>query len=132
MKLMKNKLQTRMIVLVFVAIYLIFPTTVFYGEHNKLFENASPDNSFKVVVYKTGVYNIYSLYKYINNEGYFFVVYDKCANVVFKPSLWFGASQSVVYGGFYFSKHDRNKLFFPTNEGGNRIGKYARLFVIVI
>lgn len=121
-----------MIVLVFVAIYLIFPTTVFYGEHNKLFENASPDNSFKVVVYKTGVYNIYSLYKYINNEGYFFVVYDKCANVVFKPSLWFGASQSVVYGGFYFSKHDRNKLFFPTNEGGNRIGKYARLFVIVI
>lgn len=121
MKLMKNKLQTRIIVLVFVVIYLIFPTTVFYGEYNKLFENVSPDNSFKVAVYKIGVYNIYSLYNYMNNEGYFFVVYDKCANVVFKPSLWFGASQSVIYGGFYFSKRNRNKLFFPANEGVDSI-----------
>jgi len=110
-----------MIVLAFVVIYLIFPTTVFYGEYNKLFENVSPDNSFNVAVYKIEVYNICSLYKYMNNQNCFFVVYDKCANVVFKSSLWFGASQSVVYGGFYFSKRNRNKLFFPTNEGVDSI-----------
>ena len=119
MKLLKkeNKFQTRMIILVLVVVYLVFPTSMFYGMYNKLFENSSPDNSFKVVVYKTGVYNLFSLYKFMSNEEYFFVVYDKCENVVFKPSLWFGVSQSVVYGGFHFSKHDRNKLFFPTNNG---------------
>lgn len=112
----KNKLPIKIIILMLV-IYSIFPASVFYGEHNKLFENSSPDNSFKLVVYKADLYNMYSLYKYINNENYFFVVYDKCANVVFKPSLWFGVSQSVVYGGFRFSKHNRNELFFPTNNG---------------
>lgn len=112
----KNKLIIKIIALTLV-VYLVFPTSVFYGEYNKLFENSSADNSFKVVVYKEGLYNLYSLYKYINNEDYFFVVYDKCANVVFKPSLWFGVSQSVVYGGFRFSEHNPNELFFPTNDG---------------
>lgn len=117
MRLIRDKFKIRIFVLIFVIVYLVFPTSFFYGENNKLFETSSPDSSFKVVVYKSGLYNLYSLYKYINNEDYFFVVYDKCANVVFKPSLWFGVSQSVVYGGFHFSKHNRNELFFPTNDG---------------
>lgn len=32
----------------------------------------------------------------------FFVVYDKCGDVAFKPSLWFGMDRSVVYGGGIF------------------------------
>ncbi len=47
----------------------------------------------------------------------FFVVYDKCGDVAFKPSLWFGMDRSVVYGGVHFSKYDKNTLFFPTNDG---------------
>lgn len=53
----------------------------------------------------------------MSDEEYFFVVYDKCDNIVFKPPLWFGVSQSVVYGGFHSSKHNKNELFFPTNNG---------------
>lgn len=118
---MKNKTQTRLVIMLFIVICLIFPTTFFYGEHNKLFENKSPNNEFKVVVYKIRGYNIHSLYKSIIDEQYFFVVYDRCENVVFKPSLWFGASQSVIYGGFHFSKYNSNELFFPTNEGVDSI-----------
>lgn len=67
-----------------------------------MFENSSPNNTFKVVVYKAEVYNLFSLYKFLRGENYFFVVYDKCGDVAFKPSLWFGMDRSVVYGGGIF------------------------------
>lgn len=117
MNLMKRNIKTKAGILLLVVFYFLFPTSVFYGGYNKLFENSNSGASFKVVVYKLGVCNLYSFYKFIKNEEYFFVVYDRCNNVVFKPSLWFGVSQSVVYGGFHFSKHNRNELFFPTNDG---------------
>lgn len=121
MNIMNDRTKTRIILFLLVVIYLIFPTSIFFGEHNKLFESSASDKSFKVVVYKSGVYNFYSLYKFMSNEEYFFVVYDKCGNVVFKPHFWFGVSQSVVYGGFHFSKHNKNELFFPTNNGVDSI-----------
>lgn len=51
MNIMNNRIKTRIILFLLVVIYLIFPTSVFFGEHNKLFESSASDKSFKVVVY---------------------------------------------------------------------------------
>lgn len=114
---MSRKTYAKIITIILIVGCSIFPTSVFYGNHNKVFENSSPNNTFRIVVYKAEVYNLFSLYKFLRGENYFFVVYDKCGDVAFKPSLWFGMDRSVAYGGFHFSKHDKNTLFFPTNDG---------------
>lgn len=117
----KPRIYIKTISILSVVGLLIFPTSIFYGSYNKIFENSNADDSFKVVVYKTKVYNLFSLYKFLRGENYFFVIYDKCGDVTFKPSLWFGMDRSVAYGGFHFSKRDKNTLFFPTNDGINSI-----------
>ncbi|WP_370611526.1 hypothetical protein [Citrobacter meridianamericanus] len=108
------------LIILIVGVFL-FPTSVFYGNHNKIFENSNANNTFKVIIYKAKVYNLFSLYKFLRGENYFFVVYNKCGKVVFKPHLWFGMDRSVVYGGFHFSNHDKNTLFFPSNDGVDSI-----------
>lgn len=117
----KPGIYAKIIFILLIIGFLIFPTSVFYGSYNKIFENSNTDNSFKIVVYKTEVYNLFSLYKFLRGESYFFVIYDKCGNVAFKPYLWFGMDSSVAYGGFHFSKNDKNTLFFPTNDGVDSI-----------
>ena len=114
---LKHRTYLRVFISLIVIGFFIFLTSVFFGNHNKIFENSNPNNTFKVVVYRAEVYNIFSLYKYFRGENYFFIVYDKCGNIAFKPSLFFGMDQSVAYGGFHFSRHDNNTLFFPTNYG---------------
>lgn len=114
---MKRRIYLKTIIIILLVGYLSFPTSVFHGKHNKVFENSNSDNTFKVVVYKAEVYNLFSLYKFLRGENYFFVVYDKCGDVAFQPSLWFGMDRSVAFGGFHFSKYDKRTLFFPTNDG---------------
>lgn len=114
---MKLRTYIKIILVLSAIVFFIFPTSAFYGSNNRIFENSNADNSLKVVVYKMGGYNFFSLYKFLRGENYFFVIYDKCGNVTFKPSLWFGMDRSVVYGGFHFSKRNKNLLFFPTNDG---------------
>lgn len=114
---MKRRIYAKIIIIILIVGYLLFPVSVFHGNHNKVFENSNPNNTFNIVVYKAEVYNLFSLYKFLRGENYFFVVYDKCGDVAFKPSLWFGMDRSVAYRGFHFSKYDKNTLFFPTNDG---------------
>lgn len=115
MRLMLSHVKKTFIALL--LIYLLFPATIFFNSLDKLFEYSSNDGKYNVIAYKMKVYNIFSLYKLMINENYYFVVYDKCGHVVFKPSLWFGVGGSIIYGGFHFSKYNKNELFFPTNNG---------------
>lgn len=93
------------------------PTTLFYGEDNQIFKKTSPDKIYLLVVYKAKPFTLYSFYKMLIGEDYFFTVYDRCGSIIFKPSIFYGADKSVIYGGFKFSLHEKNKLFYPTNNG---------------
>lgn len=68
---MSLRIYAKIITIILISGCLIFPTSVFYGNHNKVFENSSPNNTFKVVVYKAEVYNLFSLYKFLLGENYF-------------------------------------------------------------
>ena len=69
---MSLRIYAKIITIILISGCWIFPTSVFYGNHNTVFENSSPNNTFKVVVYKAEVYNLFSLYKFLRGENYFF------------------------------------------------------------
>lgn len=69
---MSLKIYAKIINIILISGCLIFPTSVFYGNHNKMFENSSPNNTFKIVICNSEVYNLFSLYKFLRGENYFF------------------------------------------------------------
>lgn len=46
----------------------------------------SPDGKYKVDIYHAKIISPLSLYKYLKNEDYYFILYDVEGKVIFKPS----------------------------------------------
>lgn len=115
MKLKKSSSLMKFIIIIVVCVFSLFPTSLLDMINNYIFQVNSPNESYAVKVYKLNPYTIYSLYKIIEGEGYYFVVYDKCGREIYKPNFSFGMDEAVVYGGFKF--YSENELMFPTNDG---------------
>lgn len=104
---------------VVLLIWFFLPSSFFYGDFNKLFEVKSFSGNYKVVAYFAYPVSPYSLYKIMKSEGYFFVLFNKCDDVVFKPPLSYGTSSVGAYDGIDFgpNKKSEKHLFYPGVNG---------------
>lgn len=57
-----------------------------------------------------------SLYKYLKNEGYFFIIYNVSAELVFKPSSSYGTSNIGAYDGIEFKYGGSHSLLYPRQK----------------
>lgn len=58
-----------------------------------------------------------SLYKCLNDEGCFFIIYNASGEVVFKPSPYYGTSNMGACEGIEFQRGDSHSLLYPGPEG---------------
>lgn len=86
--MMKRVSRVLFVVILMVA-WIILPSTIIPSSYTKVFELNSPDNKYKVIVYHGGIISPMSLYKYLKDEDYFFIIYNASGEVVFKPSPGF-------------------------------------------
>lgn len=106
-----------MVVALLVVAWTLFPSTILSGTYSKVFESYSPDKQYKVVIYLSKVLSPMSLYKYLKNENYFFVLYDKQGGEIFRPSPFYGISDIAAYDSIEFVPGKGASLFFPTAKG---------------
>lgn len=97
--------------------WVFLPATLFIKDESKAFEITDSSKSFKVIVYHLGVISPLSLYKYLKDEDYYFVLYDIEGNVIFKPSLFYGTSEMGAYDSIEFMDGDKKELFYPGDSG---------------
>jgi hypothetical protein len=102
--------------LLFIA-WIFFPSTIIRTTYTKIFQEISPDMKYKVVVYRIKILSPMSLFKYIKDEDYFFIIYDSRGNKVFKPSPYYGTSEILAYDSIRFFYGEKHSLFYPGNEG---------------
>ncbi|MDF7681861.1 DUF6201 family protein [Enterobacteriaceae bacterium ESL0689] len=82
-----------------------------------LYEKYSPDKNYKVRVFYGGIISPVSLYKYLAAKNYFFILYDKEGNEIYKPSPYYGTSNIGASGDITFIYGDKHSLFFPGADG---------------
>ncbi|WP_410216060.1 DUF6201 family protein [Klebsiella variicola] len=114
--MMKRVSSALFIVLLMVA-WIILPSTIIPSSYSKVFDINSPDNKYKVIVYHGGIISPMSLYKYLKDEDYFFIVYNASGEVVFKPSPYYSTSNMRAYDGIEFQYGDSHSLLYPGPEG---------------
>lgn len=95
---------------------VVLPSTLFVNEKTKVFDAISPDEKYKVNVYHTKIISPLSFYKYIKDEGYYFVLYDVDGGL-FKPSPFYGTSEVAAYDAIEFSYDTDKELLYPGKVG---------------
>ncbi|EBS7636604.1 hypothetical protein CDR68_23205 [Salmonella enterica] len=98
-------------------IWMFLPSTLFIDNEISVFDVISPDKKFKVAVYHTRIISPYSLYKFLKNQDYYFVLYNVNGTIKFKPSIFYGTSEIAAYDSIEFMYGDRKLLLYPTGEG---------------
>lgn len=112
---MKNK--TIFIFSILLLLWFFLPSTLFINDNDKLFARVSPDKEFTTVVYKTKIISPYSLYKFLKNEDYYFIIYGKDKCVVYKPSIFYGTSDIGAFDSIEYVYNEKHYLFFPSKNG---------------
>lgn len=64
-------------------------------------------------MYRTKVIPPYSLYKFLQNENYYFILYSKDNRVIFKPSVFYGTSESGASDGIEYIYNEKHYLVYP-------------------
>ncbi|MBF1962015.1 DUF6201 family protein [Enterobacter hormaechei] len=114
---MIKRVSSALFIVVLMVAWIILPSTIIPSTYSKVFELNSPDNKYKVIVYHGGIISPMSLYKYLKDEDYFFIIYNASGEVVFKPSPYYGTSNMGAYDGIKFQYGDSHSLFYPGSEG---------------
>jgi len=96
---------------------VFLPSALFVDEKTKLFDLVSPDEKYKVSIYRTKIISLLSVYKYLKDEGYYFVLYDVDGKVIFKPSPFYGTSEVAAYDSIKFLYGTDKELFYPGEKG---------------
>lgn len=117
MNFSKVKFFLKLFFVVMMIFISVFPSSYLYYSRNEIFEIHSENKEYKLIAYRLLPVSLYSIYKLINSEGYFFIVYDLCGDVIYKPNFNYGIGSNLIYGGFRFSEGVQPELFFPTNGG---------------
>ena len=73
-------------------LWCVTPMSFFYGDFNKVIDNTSQDGKYKVTVYRELPLTPYSLYKYLKDKDYYFVLFRSGGEKIFKPSIFYGTS----------------------------------------
>lgn len=97
--------------------WAFLPSTLFINEKTKVFDIVSPDKQYKVNIYHAKIISPLSLYKYLKDEDYYFVLYDSNGGVIFKPSLFYGISDIAAYDSIDFLYGKDKELLFPGELG---------------
>ncbi|HDG7833161.1 TPA: hypothetical protein PCJ90_001226 [Klebsiella quasipneumoniae] len=114
---MMKRVSRALFIVVLMVAWIILPSTIIPSSYSKAFEINSPDNEYKVIVYHGGIISPMSLYKYLKDENYFFIIYNASGEVVFKPSPYYGTSNMGAYDGIEFQYGDSHSLLYPGPEG---------------
>ncbi|MCT9845954.1 DUF6201 family protein [Leclercia tamurae] len=97
--------------------WVFLPSTFFINEKTKVFDIVSPDKKYKVNIYHTKIISPLSLYKYLKDEDYYFVLYDINGEIVFKPSPFYGTSEVAAYDSIEFTYGKDKELLYPGELG---------------
>jgi len=112
------KIQKKHIVsLVLLIVWIFLPSTLFINEKTKVFDIVSPDKKYKVEIYHTRIISPLSLYKYLKDEDYYFVLSDINGKVLFKPSPFYGTSKISAYDSIEFMYGTDKELLYPGKLG---------------
>lgn len=117
MNIFNVKPPLKLLLFIIMTFIISFPSSYIHYSRNEIFKIYSKNKEYKLITYRVLPISLYSIYKKINSEGYFFIVYDRCGNIIYKPAFNYGVSSNLIYGEFHFSEGVQPELFFPTNEG---------------
>lgn len=109
--------KTHLAFFLLLTIWVFLPSTLFVDEKTKLFDIVSPDGKYKVSIYRTEIISPLSIYKYLNDENYYFVLYDVNGKVIFKPSPFYGTSEVAAYDSIEFLYGADKELLYPGDMG---------------
>lgn len=99
------------------ALWFFFPATILLGKEDEVLMIHSPDKEFNAVIYQVPVISPFSFYKWLRNEDYYFIVFDRGGNVIFKPSVFYGASSLAAGDATQFLYGDRRYFYYPGVDG---------------
>jgi len=97
--------------------WFFLPSTLFVNEKTKRFDMVSPDGKYKVDIYHAKIISPLSLYKYLKDEDYYFILYDAEGKVIFKPSPFYGTSEVAAYDSIEFLYGTDKELLYPSELG---------------
>ncbi|CDG88873.1 DUF6201 family protein [Xenorhabdus bovienii] len=122
---MKNKnkffLKKSSLVLVFTIVFIVwmlFPSTLFFGDWNKEFEVKDKNDQYTAVVYKKLPISPYAMWRYvIMGDKYFIVLYDNKNKDLWKSSPFTSISYEAFFASFSFPSTDDDAFIYPTDDG---------------
>ncbi|WP_407073154.1 DUF6201 family protein [Rosenbergiella australiborealis] len=111
------RLKALIIVAILFIIWFFLPSTLFVSDRDEVFSHISPDKKFTAVVYRTKIISPYSFYKLLQNENYYFILYDKNHCIIFKPSIFYGTSNLGASDSIEYIYNEKHYLFYPGKNG---------------
>lgn len=90
------------IALIVLLVWAFFPPTLFHTKADIVYKKNSDDGNYSVVIYSMKPISLYSIYKISSGEKYYFALYDKCGNEIFKPSPYYGTWDMGAADGIQF------------------------------
>ncbi|MDC9583241.1 DUF6201 family protein [Xenorhabdus sp. PR6a] len=113
----KKPLLVLVISAVFIA-WMLFPSTLFFGDWNKKFEVKDENGQYTAVVYKKLPISPYAMFKYfIMDDDYFIVLYNNKNRYIWKSSQFTTISYEAFFASFSFPTAKNNAFIYPTNDG---------------
>ncbi|CDG20784.1 conserved protein of unknown function [Xenorhabdus poinarii G6] len=110
-----------LLVLLFITIFIVwmlFPSTLFFGNWNKEFEVKDKHGQYTAMVYKKLPISPYAMFKYfIMDDDYFIVLYDNKNRRIWKSSPFTSISYGAFSASFGFPSSDDDSFIYPTNDG---------------
>lgn len=109
-----------LLILVFITVFIawvLFPSTLFFGNWNKAFEVKDENGQYTAVVYKKLPISPYAMFKYfIMDDDYFIVLYNK-NRYIWKSSQFTTISYGAFSASFGFPTSKNDAFIYPTNDG---------------
>ena len=111
------RLKALVIIAILFMIWVFLPSTLFVSDRDEVFSHISPDKKYIVEVYRTKIISPYSFYKFLQNENYYFILYDEERRVIFKPSMFYGTSDLGASDSIEYVYNEKHYLFYPGQNG---------------
>lgn len=111
------KLKVMFIFVILSIIWVFLPSTLFVSDRDEVFSHISPDKKYIAVEYRTKIISPHSFYKFLQNEYYYFILYGKDQRVIFKSSMFYGASDLGAFDSIEYVYNGKHYLFYPGQNG---------------
>ncbi|PHM49567.1 DUF6201 family protein [Xenorhabdus sp. KK7.4] len=98
-------------------IWMLFPSTFFFGNWNKEFEVKDENGQYTAVVYKKLPISPYAMFKFVMGDKYFIVLYDSKNRDIWKSSPFTSISYEAFFASFGFPTPNTDAFIYPTDDG---------------